>query len=128
MPRKLLSLVALTVALAACDNRINCSPCGPPGQIEVSALRAGSTSVWVCLDDACSGPVALKSDRSTVWIGREIYDAKSVRLQVYRGERLTDTFGGSVSLRRPSGKGCGCGESIRLAPAGGVLQRVDGTR
>ncbi|WP_328327837.1 hypothetical protein OHA70_01980 [Kribbella sp. NBC_00382] len=131
MRRKLLGLVAVTLALAACDNRISCSPCGPSGQIEVSALRAGSTSVRVCLDDVCADPVPLTGEAAaagktpTVWIGGAIYDAKSVRLDVYRGARRTDSFSGSVSLRRPSGKDCDCGESIRLAPAGGVLSRVD---
>ncbi|WP_328327839.1 hypothetical protein OHA70_01985 [Kribbella sp. NBC_00382] len=131
MPRKLLGLIALTLAVTACDNRISCGPCGG-SQLEIylSSLRTGSTAFQVCVGFGCSEVRPIADGLPSVPVRQPVDEPTLVKLLVYRGSKVTDTYQTVLSLRPPDGdrKSCDCGEQRSLAPgAGGALITCKGS-
>jgi len=55
-----------------------------------------------------------------------VYGHKTITLHTYRNGRPAGSYViTDLTLRRPSGKGCDCGEEVTLIPApDGTLQRL----
>jgi hypothetical protein len=118
--------LGLLTVVAACASRVNCSPCAPPATIDVTSLKPAVDSVRVCLDAQCGEVQVLQPDQKAVWVDMAIYDHSSVTLETSRdGKRRGSYVVTGLALRRPSGKDCDCGESVRLIPEpDGRLGRV----
>ena len=112
-------LVLVAFALG-CANQINCAPCSPPANIEVTSIRPTVDSVRVCLDTRCGGIRTLQPEQQGIRVDGAIYDHSSVTLETFAdGKRLGSYLITGLALRRPSGRNCDCGESVDLIPQPG---------
>ncbi|WP_134105543.1 hypothetical protein [Kribbella pratensis] len=113
-------------AVAACNSVVNCSPCGGPVLIELGGLQPRPTQLQVCLDKVCQAASRLPADQPMINAGGPaVYDHSTITLHTYRNGRRAGTYViTDLTLRRPSGKGCDCGEEVALVPApDGTLRR-----
>ncbi|WP_112244093.1 hypothetical protein [Kribbella monticola] len=125
----LLALELVVLLVAGCTDVVACKPCGPPVVIDVSSFRSEVDSVRVCLNDGCGDSKALNTQQPGVWVmSQEVYDHASIRLETFVGAKMRASYQlDDLSLRRPTGKGCDCGEQVDLIPQadGTLVKRRD---
>ena len=124
--RRLLTTVLLASIVAACgDDVLRCEACPGPAVIELGGLQPRPTALQICLDDQCRPVGTLPPAQPMILVGRALFDHSTLTLHTYRNGRTIGTYSiTGLTLRRPGGKDCDCGDSIALVPTpDGTLQR-----
>ena len=120
----MLLVLVLVLLVVGCTDVVACKPCGPPVVIDVSSFGSEVDSVRVCLNEGCGDTKALNTQQPGVWVNsEEVYDHASIRFETFAGGKKRASYQiNDLTVRRPSGKGCDCGEQVDLIPqAGGTL-------
>jgi hypothetical protein len=96
-----------------------------PVQIMVSGLSPRPDMFALCLGSTCEKLAPLAPTDQMLLLGPEVYDQSTVTLRTSVGGQPIASYRiDGLTLRRPSGKGCDCGEVATLVPtADGRLVR-----